>query len=123
MWFVVTLCFYRSTRLAECSCIGWGSLALYLALVRPPPSLIPSSTYQPTTQKYPTSRITALSNSSSQKLYIENTATERGLTNLEVLSVFSSFTLVFLFFCSYIYLLCLKVITADVNMFDFEGKK
>ncbi|KIM83311.1 hypothetical protein PILCRDRAFT_7253 [Piloderma croceum F 1598] len=59
---------------------GWGSLALYLA------------------QKYPTSRITALSNSSSQKTYIENKATERGLTNLEV-------------------------ITADVNTFDFEGKK
>jgi hypothetical protein len=78
--------------------------------------------YLSTTQKYPTSRITALSNSSSQKTYIENTATERGLTNLEVPS-FLPLPWFFYFSVLIFYLLCLKVITADVNTFDFEGKK
>ncbi|EPQ28129.1 uncharacterized protein PFL1_04456 [Pseudozyma flocculosa PF-1] len=56
---------------------GWGSLALYLA------------------QRYPNSRIRALSNSKTQKVYIDQTAAMRGLRNLEVL-------------------------TGDVNTFQFE---
>ncbi|KAJ7693436.1 S-adenosyl-L-methionine-dependent methyltransferase [Mycena rosella] len=59
---------------------GWGSLSLFLA------------------QKYPNSRITGLSNSSTQKAHIDATAQARGLTNLEI-------------------------ITADVNTFDFAGSK
>ncbi|KAE9403851.1 S-adenosyl-L-methionine-dependent methyltransferase [Gymnopus androsaceus JB14] len=55
---------------------GWGSLSLYLA------------------QKYPKSRITGLSNSSTQKEHIDATAKSRGFTNLEI-------------------------ITADVNTHDF----
>ncbi|CDO75652.1 hypothetical protein BN946_scf184941.g5 [Trametes cinnabarina] len=45
---------------------GWGSLSLFLA------------------QKYPHSRITGLSNSSTQKAHIDGAAKVRGLTNLEV---------------------------------------
>ncbi|CAO1614834.1 unnamed protein product [Parajaminaea phylloscopi] len=45
---------------------GWGSLSLYLA------------------EKYPNSRIKSLSNSKTQKVYIDRTAKERGLSNLEV---------------------------------------
>ncbi|KAJ7879126.1 S-adenosyl-L-methionine-dependent methyltransferase [Mycena leptocephala] len=59
---------------------GWGSLSLFLA------------------QKYPHSRITGLSNSSTQKAHIDATAKARGLTNVEI-------------------------ITADVNSFDFAGSK
>ncbi|KZT10760.1 S-adenosyl-L-methionine-dependent methyltransferase [Laetiporus sulphureus 93-53] len=59
---------------------GWGSLTLYLA------------------EKYPKSRITALSNSATQKLHIEAEKVRRGITNIEV-------------------------ITADVNDFDFENGK
>ncbi|GBE80719.1 S-adenosyl-L-methionine-dependent methyltransferase [Sparassis crispa] len=59
---------------------GWGSLTLCLA------------------QKYPNSRITALSNSTTQRVYIEETARCRGITNIEV-------------------------ITADINIFDFKGSK
>ncbi|KAK7473175.1 hypothetical protein VKT23_001274 [Stygiomarasmius scandens] len=59
---------------------GWGSLSLYLA------------------QKYPKSRVTGLSNSTTQKTYIDNTAKSRGLTNLEI-------------------------ITADVNIHDFSDKR
>ncbi|KZP22043.1 S-adenosyl-L-methionine-dependent methyltransferase [Athelia psychrophila] len=59
---------------------GWGSLSLYLA------------------QKYPKSRITGLSNSASQKAYIDSTAKQRGFTNLEI-------------------------VTADVNTFDFDASK
>ncbi|KAH9942400.1 S-adenosyl-L-methionine-dependent methyltransferase [Epithele typhae] len=59
---------------------GWGSLSLYLA------------------QKYPKSKITGLSNSRTQKEYIDRKAKERGLTNLEI-------------------------ITADVNTFDFNGSR
>ncbi|KAJ7497735.1 S-adenosyl-L-methionine-dependent methyltransferase [Mycena latifolia] len=59
---------------------GWGSLSLFLA------------------QKYPKSRITGLSNSSTQKAHIDATAKARGLTNLEI-------------------------ITADVNHYDFAGSK
>ncbi|KAI8972236.1 S-adenosyl-L-methionine-dependent methyltransferase [Trametes punicea] len=59
---------------------GWGSLSLYLA------------------QKYPKSRITGLSNSSTQKVHIDKIAKTRGLTNVEI-------------------------ITADVNTYDFNGTK
>ncbi|EKM80592.1 hypothetical protein AGABI1DRAFT_70994 [Agaricus bisporus var. burnettii JB137-S8] len=59
---------------------GWGSLSLFLA------------------KKYPNSNITGLSNSATQKSYIDSTAKERGLTNI-------------------------KIITADVNTFDFENPK
>ncbi len=54
---------------------GWGSLSLWMA------------------ERYPRSRITALSNSHSQRADIEARAAERGLLNL-------------------------KVITADINRFD-----
>ncbi|KAN0063992.1 hypothetical protein ACQY0O_003598 [Thecaphora frezii] len=56
---------------------GWGSLSLFLA------------------QKYPNSRIRALSNSKTQKAYIDSTAAMRGITNLEVF-------------------------TGDVNTFEFD---
>ncbi|KAH9948664.1 S-adenosyl-L-methionine-dependent methyltransferase [Amylocystis lapponica] len=59
---------------------GWGSLTLYLA------------------EKYPRARITALSNSTTQKAHIEAKAKDRHLTNVQV-------------------------ITADVNEFDFNGTK
>ncbi|THH05511.1 hypothetical protein EW146_g9885 [Bondarzewia mesenterica] len=55
---------------------GWGSLSLYLA------------------QKYPKSSIIGLSNSSTQKLYIDAQAKKRGLNNV-------------------------KIVTADVNIIDF----
>lgn len=45
---------------------GWGSLSLYLA------------------ERYPNSRIKSLSNSKTQKIYIDTTAKARGLKNLEV---------------------------------------
>ena len=47
---------------------GWGSLCLYVAA------------------RYPASRVTAVSNSRTQRAYIEETATARGLTNLTVLT-------------------------------------
>ncbi|KAG8939958.1 hypothetical protein FRC03_005879, partial [Tulasnella sp. 419] len=47
---------------------GWGSLSLFLA------------------EKYPNSRITGLSNSSTQKTFIDEVANERGLTNLEIIT-------------------------------------
>jgi cyclopropane-fatty-acyl-phospholipid synthase len=47
---------------------GWGSLSLWMAAT------------------YPDSTITALSNSHSQRAYIEGQAQERGLTNLEVIT-------------------------------------
>ncbi len=47
---------------------GWGSLSLWMA------------------KHYPDSRITAVSNSHSQRLFIEATAKERGLRNLQVLT-------------------------------------
>ncbi|KAJ3795371.1 S-adenosyl-L-methionine-dependent methyltransferase [Lentinula aff. detonsa] len=56
---------------------GWGSLSLYLA------------------QKYRNSKITGLSNSSTQKAHIDALSKSRGLTNLEI-------------------------ITADVNTHDFS---
>ncbi|KAG1777775.1 S-adenosyl-L-methionine-dependent methyltransferase [Suillus placidus] len=60
---------------------GWGSLSIYLA------------------QKYPKSRTTGLSNSSTQKSYIDAIAKEKGLNNVET-------------HCGYI-------ITGDVNTFEF----
>lgn len=47
---------------------GWGSLSLYMA------------------SKYPKSRITAVSNSRTQKVYIDEQAKERRLTNLHVIT-------------------------------------
>ncbi|PWN95744.1 S-adenosyl-L-methionine-dependent methyltransferase [Tilletiopsis washingtonensis] len=47
---------------------GWGSLSLWLAA------------------RYPSSQITALSNSRTQKLHIDATAKQRGLTNLTVVT-------------------------------------
>jgi len=54
-------------RVLELGC-GWGSLTLWMA------------------EHYPASRITAVSNSASQREYILRTAGERGLRNLEVLT-------------------------------------
>lgn len=50
------------------------------------------------TQKYPNSRIKALSNSTTQKIHIDSAAKERGLTNLEVF-------------------------TGDVKEFEFDSSK
>tara|TARA_B100002051_G_scaffold8243_1_gene6947 strand:+ start:1083 stop:2105 length:1023 start_codon:yes stop_codon:yes gene_type:complete len=58
---------------------GWGSLSLYLA------------------QKYPKSKITGVSNSNSQRTFIEKVAYESGLQNL-------------------------KIITKDINSFDINEK-
>ena len=58
---------------------GWGSLSLYLA------------------QKYPKSKITGVSNSNSQRKFIEGVAYERGLQNL-------------------------KIITKDINSFNADEK-
>jgi len=65
-------------RILELGC-GWGSLTLWLAA------------------GYPRSRITAVSNSASQRDYIEQLARQRGLANV-------------------------NVITADMNGFDPEGR-
>lgn len=62
----------------ECGC-GWGSLSLFMA------------------GKYPNSRITAVSNSKTQKNFIDSEASRRGLANL-------------------------MVITADMNVFQAEDK-
>lgn len=63
-------------RILELGC-GWGSLSLHMA------------------RTYPRATITAVSNSHSQKAFIDARARERGLTNLEV-------------------------VTADVNVFERE---
>ena len=47
---------------------GWGSLTLWMA------------------QHYPDSQITAVSNSQSQKQYIESVAKQRGLTNIKIIT-------------------------------------
>ncbi len=47
---------------------GWGSLSLYMAA------------------KYPASKIRAVSNSRTQKIYIDEQASLRGITNLEVIT-------------------------------------
>ena len=54
-------------RILELGC-GWGSLSLWMA------------------EQYPNSRITAVSNSRTQKQFIDARAAERGLGNLEVLT-------------------------------------
>ena len=54
-------------RILELGC-GWGSLCLYLA------------------ERFPSARITALSNSRTQRAFIEGRARERGLTNLEIVT-------------------------------------
>jgi cyclopropane-fatty-acyl-phospholipid synthase len=54
-------------EILELGC-GWGSLSLYMAA------------------RYPTSRITSVSNSSTQKLYIDEQAHQRGLNNLTVIT-------------------------------------
>jgi len=64
-------------QILELGC-GWGSLSLYMA------------------QKFPSSRITAVSNSCAQKQFIDARATERGLHNLQI-------------------------ITADMNRFEAPG--
>ncbi|MES2807389.1 MAG: class I SAM-dependent methyltransferase [Bacteroidota bacterium] len=58
---------------------GWGSLSLYMAA------------------KYPKSRFKVLSNSRTQKVYIDEQAGQRGITNLTVL-------------------------TSDINVFDIDDK-
>lgn len=47
---------------------GWGSLSLWIA------------------EHYPSTRVTAVSNSSAQRVWIENLAHERGLENLQVIT-------------------------------------
>lgn len=59
---------------------GWGSLSIWMA------------------EKYAGSQIVAVSNSPQQRLYIQKTASEKGLTNL-------------------------RVITADMNQFDPAGER
>jgi cyclopropane-fatty-acyl-phospholipid synthase len=54
-------------RILELGC-GWGSLSLWMA------------------EHYPASTVTALSNSHSQRLFIEGEAARRGLTNLRVVT-------------------------------------
>lgn len=54
-------------RILDLGC-GWGSLSLYLA------------------ERYPKAQIVGLSNSQSQRVFIERRAAERGLTNLQVLT-------------------------------------
>jgi len=54
-------------RILELGC-GWGSLSLWMA------------------EHYPNSRITAVSNSRTQKAFIDARAAERGLKNLEVVT-------------------------------------
>jgi cyclopropane-fatty-acyl-phospholipid synthase len=65
-------------RILELGC-GWGSLTLFVA------------------ERFPSSRITAVSNSRSQRAFIEQRAAERGLNNVTVL-------------------------TADMNAFDTAGR-
>ncbi len=54
-------------RILELGC-GWGSLSLWMA------------------ERYPAARITAVSNSASQRAYIEQVAQECGLRNLKVIT-------------------------------------
>lgn len=65
-------------RILDLGC-GWGSLGLFLA------------------EHYPLASITMLSNSRTQKLFIDGVAAEKGFKNVEV-------------------------ITGDVNVYDFEEK-
>ena len=54
-------------RILDLGC-GWGSLSLYLA------------------ERFPKSSVTAFSNSRTQRIYIEEEAKKKGLTNLEVVT-------------------------------------
>jgi cyclopropane-fatty-acyl-phospholipid synthase len=54
-------------EILELGC-GWGSLSLWMA------------------ERFPTSRITAVSNSAPQRRFIEGVAAERGLTNLRIVT-------------------------------------
>jgi len=54
-------------HILELGC-GWGSLTLWMA------------------ERYPNARITAVSNSNTQRLHIERAAAERGLVNIRVLT-------------------------------------
>jgi cyclopropane-fatty-acyl-phospholipid synthase len=54
-------------RILECGC-GWGSLSLYMA------------------KKFPKSKITGVSNSRTQKLFIDEEARKNGLTNLTIVT-------------------------------------
>ncbi len=54
-------------RILELGC-GWGSLSLYMA------------------EKFPNARVTAVSNSRTQKQFIDARAAERGLRNLEIVT-------------------------------------
>ncbi|ORY33116.1 S-adenosyl-L-methionine-dependent methyltransferase [Naematelia encephala] len=65
-------------RILDLGC-GWGSLGLFLA------------------EHYPLAKITMLSNSKTQKVFIDSVAKEKGFGNVEV-------------------------ITGDVNIYDFEDK-
>ena len=56
---------YNGANILELGC-GWGSLSLWMA------------------EHYPESQITAVSNSASQKLYIDEEARKRSLSNLKV---------------------------------------
>jgi cyclopropane-fatty-acyl-phospholipid synthase len=67
-----------SMRILDLGC-GWGSLSLWIA------------------ERFPNCQITALSNSSSQKAFIERRCAERGLQNVQV-------------------------VTADVGIFDTEHR-
>ncbi|WP_247870127.1 cyclopropane-fatty-acyl-phospholipid synthase family protein [Methylophaga sp. SB9B] len=59
--------FKNGQDILELGC-GWGSLTLYLA------------------QRFPYSRITGVSNSNSQREYIEKQAFARGLTNIHIIT-------------------------------------
>ena len=65
-------------RVLELGC-GWGSLSLHMA------------------RRFPESQITAISNSTGQKAYIDSVIAKEKLTNLEI-------------------------ITADINTFEFQGQ-
>lgn len=54
-------------RILELGC-GWGSLSLYMA------------------EKFPRARITGVSNSASQKIFIDNEAKKRGFKNLRIIT-------------------------------------
>ena len=54
-------------HILELGC-GWGSLSLWMA------------------EHYPTAKITAVSNSRTQKVFIDARAAERGLSNLEIIT-------------------------------------
>lgn len=54
-------------HILECGC-GWGSLSLFMA------------------KKYPGSKITGVSNSRTQKLFIDEAAHKRGITNLTIIT-------------------------------------